>query len=218
MKSDKKGNIDFLKVDTVPMKLSAMHIPGYNPRKDIREYPVKYEQLHSSIKTIGYSQLLTVNKRNGNIVGGNQRYKVICDMVQDAGWKLEDVEIEVVLKDFTDAMEMAANSAYNNCGMENEEAKLAAMFEAIKETDAALLKMTGFEDADINKMIDELNGISDDVAKDAKPEPDKSAVFELKLTLPHQYFESYQDFKKVFGDEPLSQAVIQKIMGFHGGL
>lgn len=213
-----KGNIDFLKVNTVMMKLSDMHIPGYNPRKDIREYPIKYEQLHTSIKKIGYSQLLTVNKRNGNIVGGNQRYKVICDMVQDAGYNLEEVEIDVVLVDLTDAMEMVANSAYNNTGMENEEAKLAAMFEAIKETDATLLKMTGFEDEAINKMIDEMNGITDDVVKDAVDEPDKSAVFEIKLTLPHQYFESYQDFKKMFGDDPLTQMVIQKIMGFHGGL
>lgn len=211
-----KGNIDFLKSNTIQMKLSEMKIPGYNPRKDIRENPVKYEQLHDSIKTIGYSQYITVNKRNGHIVGGNQRYKVICDMVQDAGWKLDEVELEVISVDMTDAVEMAANSAYNNMGMENEDEKLAAMFEAIKEIDNNLLKVTGFEQTAIDKLIDDINGVPTEKEEKKNDSKAMSAVFDITLKMPHQYFEIYQDYRKANGEDELIQAIIQKIMNFGG--
>lgn len=212
-------NLDFLKVKKKMMKLSELIIPGYNPTKDIRQDPVKYEQLHDSIMGIGYAQMIAVNIRNNIIVGGSQRYKVICDLVQDYGWKLEDVEIEVIALDLNEAQEKAANSAFNNIKNQTDEEKLAAMFESIKETDELLLKLTGYEQTEINKMIDDINKIPMEKEKKEKDTniDNKMAMFEISIKLPHQYFEIYQDYHREHGDDEIAQLIIQKIMKFGGG-
>lgn len=212
-------DLEFLKVKKKMMKLSEMRIPGYNPTKDIRQDPVKYEQLHDSIVNIGYAQMIAVNTRNNVIVGGSQRYKVICDTVQDFGWKLEDVEIEVILLDLNEAQEKAANSAFNNIKNQSDDEKLAAMFESIKETDAMLLKLTGYEQTAIDKMIDDINKIPMDKEKKEKDTniDNKTAMFEITIKLPHQYFEIYQDYHREHGDDELGQLIVQKIMKFNGG-
>lgn len=203
---------DFLEVELVKMKLSDMISPEYNPRKDVRGNPIFYEKLQKSLKKFHYSDLIQINKRNNVIVGGNQRYKVICDMVLDKGKRLDQVEIAVILVDFDEPTELSANVAYNHITGEDDETKLGELLAKLDQTNTELLDYTGIENDEITKLISKLDG--NDV-KDEKEETeafeDKQAVFDIKLKIPHQYYEQYKDFVKENTDAPLVEAITKAL-------
>lgn len=199
-------------VEIVKMRLSDIISPAYNPKEDIRENPEDYEQLHNSIQRFGYASIITVNKRNNHIVGGNQRYKLICDMVESKKKDPKEVIIAVQLVNLNDAEEKAANSALNHIGVKDDDEKLSLMLKAIEEDDSGLLELTGFDGDEVKKLMDKLteDDGSDDIDKEQK---DVEAFFEATLNIPHDYFELYQDYVKSHSDAPLVSAIIKVIMG-----
>jgi len=212
---------DFLSVEVGKIKLSDLVSPEYNPRKDVRSHPVFYEKLHNSITKFNYANMIVVNKNNNHIVSGNQRYKVICDMVMDKGKKLEDVEISVQFVDMNEGEEMAANIAFNHISGDDDNTKLALAFDDIAKMDSELLEYVGVDRKEIDKLLDDVlgNGLTDAVT-DEEEEDDtinKVAVFEVTLSIPHEYFETYQEYVKENTDVPLVEAIVSVIMGFGNG-
>ena len=53
---------------------------AYNPRKDLQPGDPEYEKLKRSMQEFGYVEPIVWNKRTGNIVGGDQRYKILLEM------------------------------------------------------------------------------------------------------------------------------------------
>lgn len=210
---------DFLSVEVGTIKLSELVSPDYNPRKDVRSHPVFYERLHNSITKFNYANMIVVNKNNNHIVSGNQRYKVICDMVLDKGKKLEDVEISVQFVDMNEGEEMAANIAFNHISGDDDTTRLAMAFEDISKMDSELLEYVGMDRKEIDKLLEEVlgDGLTDSVLEDDEDDVVKEAVFEIKLSIPHEYFETYNDYVKENSELPLVQAIVSVIMGLGNG-
>lgn len=209
---------DFLNVEVGKIKLSELVSPDYNPRKDVRSHPVFYEKLHNSITKFNYANMIVVNKNNNHIVSGNQRFKVICDMVLDKGTKLEDVEISVQFVDMNEGEEMAANIAFNHISGDDDATKLAMAFDDIAKMDSELLEYVGMDRKEIDKLLEDVlgDGLTDSVLKE-NDDSVKEAVFEIKLSIPHEYFETYNEFVKENSELPLVQAIVSAIMGLGNG-
>lgn len=213
--------LDFLNVEIGKRKLGELVSPEYNPTEDIREDASTYEMLYDSIEKFGYKDLIIVNKRNNVIVSGNQRWKTMCDMVQENGKDINDVEVFVVLGDYDEAEEMAANSVHNNLKMPANEEKLARMMEEIQEKNAKMLAFTGLNMERIETMIADLNKVASEegIATNKEEQKEKKGgnMFKVSLKLPSDYKEAYKDFVKVNTDAEIVSAVIRVIMGVNNG-
>jgi DNA modification methylase len=77
---------------------------GYNPRKDLQPGDPEFERIKSSIKKYDYVDPVIIN-RDGTIIGGHQRVKVLID--------LEYTEIDVVVVDLDKDNEKGLNLALN---------------------------------------------------------------------------------------------------------
>jgi len=59
------------------ISIDKINPASYNPRKDLKPDDKEYKQLVKSMNEFGDVEPLVWNKRTGNLVGGNQRFKVI---------------------------------------------------------------------------------------------------------------------------------------------
>lgn len=95
--------------------LSELHPASYNPRVDLKPSDKEYQAIKNSIESFGNIEPIIWNKRTGNIVGGHQRYKILKEQGV--------TETEVVVVDFDETKEKAANLALNKAvGLWDEEA------------------------------------------------------------------------------------------------
>ncbi len=126
------------------LKLSELHPAEYNPRKDLKPGDPEYEKIKNSIDRFGYVDPIIVNA-DGTIIGGHQRYKVMCDL----GYE----EAECVKVDLSKEDEMALNVALNKTGGDWDNAKLKELFENLQLSDYDDLEVTGFSEDEINDLI-----------------------------------------------------------------
>lgn len=84
-------------------QLADINPAAYNPRKITQHALVG---LQNSILAFGELQPIVVNRRTGNIVGGHQRFEAMR--------ALGETEFEVVVADFDETTEKAANLSLNN--------------------------------------------------------------------------------------------------------
>ena len=116
----------------------------FNPRRiDAKTL----DKLSKSIQEFGYVDLLIVNKRNMQVVGGNQRLKALKG--------LGFTEVEVVLVDLDDHKEKALNVALNKISGEWDFDKLRDIMLDIGDEDKEL---TGFDTSEIDIMISGIGG------------------------------------------------------------
>jgi len=87
-------------------KVDDLKPAEYNPRK-ISDNALA--GLETSVKRFGLVQPIVINERTGNIVGGHQRLKVVCDE-----------EIDCVIVDLDESEEKALNVALNNPHIQGE--------------------------------------------------------------------------------------------------
>jgi ParB-like chromosome segregation protein Spo0J len=196
-------------VDVQKMRLSDIHTADYNPRKKVHDIPEFYEYLYNSVLSLGYINPIIVNIKDGKniIVGGNQRYAVICDMTEDAGKKKEDVLVSVIAVNMEEAEEMAANIALNKIHGDWIQDKLKEDLEFIKNIDEDLAKLAGFSDEDLNNMLEEIIDDEKTVPKD----------FKIHINLPPEYENYYDFFISVNGEDALKKEVMKLIMGANDG-
>lgn len=129
-------------------KLSELNPARYNPRKDLTPDDPEYQHIKTSIETFGYIDPIIVNARNGVIVGGHQRYKILLDL----GY----TEIECVEVDMDEQEEMACNAALNKAQGLWDEEKLADLLAQINDFDMSAF---GFEDINL---LDEDGEVQED--------------------------------------------------------
>jgi len=115
----------------------------YNPRKDLKPGDPEYEKLLQSIDEFGYVEPIVWNQSTGNIVGGNQRFKVLK--------KLGFTEIDCVVIDMDEVREKALCIALNKISGEFDEPTL---FEVVKELEQSgyPISYTGFDVPELDKM------------------------------------------------------------------
>lgn len=121
------------------VNLSDIHPSEYNPRKDLKPGDPDYEALKRSIEDNGYVGLILINK-DGTIIGGHQRYKVLRDL----GY----AKARVLVTDVDKQTEKALNIALNKISGDWDEEKLK---EALKDLDLGDfdLSKTGFTDKEL---------------------------------------------------------------------
>ena len=114
----------------------------YNPRKISRQM---LRSLKATIKEFGLVDPLIVNK-DMTIIGGHQRFKACLE--------LGFTEMPCVILDLTKSKEKALNLALNKVTGEWDKKKLEKLLQEIEAID---IEMTGFDEQEIAKLIDDIN-------------------------------------------------------------
>lgn len=125
------------------MKLANLKPADYNPRIELTAGMDEYEKLKQSILEFGFVDPPIFNKRTGNLVGGHQRVAVAKDLEL-----YEEIEVSVV--DLPLDKEKALNVALNKISGQWDDDKLA---ELLIDLDALLLELTGFDESEIQEII-----------------------------------------------------------------
>lgn len=161
-----------------------------NPRIDLRPGMPLYEKLKDSILHHEYVEPIIWNEQTGYIVSGHQRLQVMKDIAEENNDPLTDVEVVVVdmPENKADTLMVAVNKI---TGLWDQE-KLEALFRELSEED---LSYTGFEDFEINSLLDDSEGesIGDEGEYDTSSQ--ENIVFRLSL-----YFESEEGRDKAYED------------------
>lgn len=130
----------------------------YNPR---HMKPAMLEKLKQSIKKFKVYEPLIANRKSGNVVGGNQRLRVLGEL----GFK----EVDVIWVDLCLADEMALNVSLNKISGEFEDASLKVIFQELQK-DPDLLALTGFDLPEVFRVLDLNTGfVDEDNLEDGKP-------------------------------------------------
>lgn len=127
--------------------LSELHPAKYNPRVDLKPSDLEYQAIKNSIESFGHIEPIIWNKRTGNIVGGHQRYKILKEQ--------GITETEVVVVDFDDAKEKAANLALNKAVGLWSDSKVEELLKELSETEWDM-KQFNFDDFDLNTCVQDI--------------------------------------------------------------
>lgn len=146
------------------VKLSDMHPAEYNPRFDLKPGDIEYERLKMSIEKNGLLQPIVWNEETGNIIGGEQRWKIMTEM------GVESCIAAVVRKSPED--EMAANLALNRAHGNFEDDLLQSMFEGMELDDIDPAEI-GYDADEIKHVMEGFGNLSDDDIFDLDMEPEK---------------------------------------------
>lgn len=130
-------------IKTIP--ISELNPAAYNPRKDLKPGDPEYEKLKKSISEFGFVEPIVWNQRTGNVVGGHQRLKVLRD--------LGEKEVTVSVVDLNEKQEAALNVALNKISGDWDIPKLKDLLVELDDGDFDLA-LTGFDEAELKKMID----------------------------------------------------------------
>ena len=139
-----------------------------NPRIDLRPGMPLYEKLKDSILHHEYVEPIVWNKRTGYIVSGHQRLQVMKDIAEENNDPLTEAEVVVVdmPENKADTLMVAINKI---TGLWDQE-KLEALFRELDEED---LHYTGFEDFEINALLDDVGdgeGFEEDGGEEGEDE------------------------------------------------
>lgn len=137
------------------IKTEKLISASYNPRKNLQPGDAEYEKLKRSISEFGYVEPIIWNQRTEQVVGGNQRLKVLKEL----GFE----EVDCVVIDVSEEKEKALNVALNKIDGEWDLDKLTILLQeiTIKDIDEEL---TGFEKTEINEILQNIYIEQEDVA------------------------------------------------------
>ncbi|MGS3990876.1 ParB N-terminal domain-containing protein [Staphylococcus pseudintermedius] len=173
------------------MNINDLQPANYNPRVDLEEHDEEYQKIKRSIKKIGYVDPIIWNKKTNNIVGGHQRFKVLKDL----GYQ----EVDVSVVDLDEQAEKTLNIALNKVEGDWDADKLK---EVIEELDASMRELTGFDDDEIENLMNDMDVDSlfqdDDEATNSNNDDGESklerAIELLKLTH-DKLIDDFDDYK-----------------------
>ena len=117
---------------------------SYNPRKDLKPGDKEYEDLKNSIENFGCVEPIVWNRRNGHIIGGHQRLKILAEL----GKK----ETECVVLDLDDNQEKDLNLRLNKISGDWDLDKLKIVIDDLKLADFDL-SLTGFEIEELDNLF-----------------------------------------------------------------
>ncbi|EHD5186570.1 ParB N-terminal domain-containing protein [Staphylococcus pseudintermedius] len=173
------------------MNINDLQPANYNPRVDLEEHDEEYQKIKRSIKKFGYVDPIIWNKKTNNIVGGHQRFKVLKDL----GYQ----EVDVSVVDLDEQAEKTLNIALNKVEGDWDADKLK---EVIEELDASMRELTGFDDDEIENLMNDMDVDSlfqdDDEATKSNNDDGESklerAIELLKLTH-DKLIDDFDDYK-----------------------
>lgn len=137
----------------------------YNPRIDLQPGDKEFEKIRKSIEEFGYVDPVIINK-DGTIVGGHQRYKVLKDM----GYS----EIQCIVIDVDKEKEKALNIALNKISGDWDKNKLKVLLSELKGV--GLAEITGFDLAELGMLGVQEEVIEDDFDIDKVLKEEKSYI------------------------------------------
>ena len=147
------------------VKLADMHPAPYNPRFDLQPGDIAYEDLKKSVIRHGLLQAILYNPITGNVVAGNQRYKILLDLgaeeVVCACYEYHTIEDE-----------MAAAIALNKAQGRWETALLIQLFDTLDKDEIDYAAM-GFTEDEVDHLYSGLDDLADEDIFDWSQEPDK---------------------------------------------
>lgn len=129
------------------VELDRVNPAPYNPRKDLQPGDPEFAKLCRSIDEFGCAQVLVFNERTGHLVGGHQTLKVLRHLGRTSAM------MSVV--SLSPEREKALNIALNKIQGEWDLDKLQQVMEDLEACDdPALIELTGFEDGELDKMLE----------------------------------------------------------------
>lgn len=137
----------------------------YNPRIDLQPGDKEFEKIRKSIEEFGYVDPVIINK-DGTIVGGHQRYKVLKDM----GYS----EIQCIVIDVDKEKEKALNIALNKISGDWDKNKLKVLLSELQGV--GLAEITGFDLAELGMLGVQEEVIEDDFDIDKVLKEEKSYI------------------------------------------
>lgn len=137
----------------------------YNPRIDLQPGDKEFEKIRKSIEEFGYVDPVIINK-DGTIVGGHQRYKVLKDM----GY----TEIQCIVIDVDKEKEKALNIALNKISGDWDKDKLKVLLSELQGV--GLAEITGFDLAELGMLGVQEEVIEDDFDIDKVLKEEKSYI------------------------------------------
>ncbi|MDK3882514.1 ParB N-terminal domain-containing protein [Staphylococcus pseudintermedius] len=173
------------------MNINDLQPANYNPRVDLEEHDEEYQKIKKSIEKFGYVDPIIWNQKTNNIVGGHQRFKVLKDL----GYQ----EVDVSVVDLDEQGEKTLNIALNKVEGDWDADKLK---EVIEELDASMRELTGFDDDEIENLMNDMDVDSlfedDDEATNSNNDDGESklerAIELLKLTH-DKLIDDFDDYK-----------------------
>lgn len=127
----------------MPVRFLWEHRSDYNPRKPIEKGSKFYTDLSDSLNQYGQVEELVYNLRTGNLVGGEQRSRVMFDDDPDA---LAPVSLVDCDPDEEIHLCVQLNRLHNRF----DDEKLAGVFQKLNAKDRfSALKVTGFDRDDV---------------------------------------------------------------------
>lgn len=137
----------------------------YNPRIDLKPGDKEFEKIRKSIEEFGYVDPVIINK-DGTIVGGHQRYKVL----KDIGY----TEIQCIVIDVDKEKEKALNIALNKISGDWDKDKLKVLLSELQGV--GLAEITGFDLAELGMLGVQEEVIEDDFDIDKVLKEEKSYI------------------------------------------
>ncbi|MEJ7541075.1 ParB N-terminal domain-containing protein [Staphylococcus intermedius] len=173
------------------MNINDLQPANYNPRVDLEAHDEEYQKIKRSIEKFGYVDPIIWNQKTNNIVGGHQRFKVLKDL----GYQ----EVDVSVVDLDEQGEKTLNIALNKVEGDWDADKLK---EVIEELDASMRELTGFDDDEIENLMNDMDVDSlfedDDEATNSNNDDGESklerAIELLKLTH-DKLIDDFDDYK-----------------------
>lgn len=197
------------KFDKKTVKLSELVMPDYNAKVSIHDDPETYEDLYNSLEKLGYIDTITVNVKDDKniIVGGNQRYTVMCDMAGEQKVPLNEVDVDVLVVQFDEPLEMVANLALNRIHTDWVQKKIQEDMAQIREFDESLVALTGFTEDETNMMRADMQ------IEETVPAEEKPKEFKFTMKLPAEYEAYYEFYLQSSGEEALKKEIMRILMG-----
>ena len=138
-------------MDIQKIPISYLKLSDYNPRKKLTSQDIEYQKIKRSIEEFGYVDPIIVN-RDMTIIGGHQRYTVLCD--------LEYTELDCVVIDIEKTKEKALNIALNKIAGEWDMELLKDLLLELKEEEFNI-DLIGFDKDEMEKLFNQSETIED---------------------------------------------------------
>jgi ParB-like chromosome segregation protein Spo0J len=155
-------------VEIRKMPIDEINPAHYNPRKDLQ--PGDYEKLKKSILEFDLVEPLVWNRRTGRLVGGHQRLKVLKEL----GYS----EVEVSVVDLPEEKEKALDIALNKIQGDWDYVKLKDLLEEL-DTGAFDIELTGFGLDEIEQLLTDLPGSTEENEKEMPPIEHRAALGDI---------------------------------------
>ena len=157
------------------VQINKIKPASYNPREDLKPGDPEYEKLLKSIDQFGCVKPLVWNRRTGNLVGGNQRFKILVAR--------GDTEVSCSVVDLPLEKEKALNIALNKISGIWDEGKLATLLDEFIRLPDFDVELTGFDLPEASELIDRLLSQDADEDDDFDVESELEQIVEPKTKL-----------------------------------